>query len=1314
MADLGIEVELKPVMNEGEFNSKIEALKKLSKLPVTVNAGQLRDSINKALDGQGIHKLKLDINQPYLSKQIKAAIQTATGGKLETGKSKSSSGASKAASAATPKVNTAAAAKAVKASAAKLAKNAAAPLDNVSDYLTSTGKAVTSSVKKSARIIQGMNTQIKYLESLKTPLDKKAIAKARKGFDEIGKLTVGSDAWQNKIIETQQYTNLASSRNNMRQYEKMQKESKQISAMYPFLRREKEQYHAAGEKLPADVSKLLGDVRKYYNMDGYDEKKQNLGKSIRSQYNTIQNKNKKLEEQAVAANSRLNALKERKTTKGTYADSASLNDAEAAVERLNKTTKRSIQYKQALADANEKLTKAEKLNTAQQVKSIQKSEDENAAARKNMGYMRRSLNQESRQYRKAGVSLPDDNRKLRSDINKYFKGEGTAEQQAALRKSVENQWAAHQKKRETEKNSVADILSRADALGDAKTKRGFYPDEKSVKEARRTAEVLRNTTSSSSEALKARLEAEKAVNDAEEKNSRVKVARLQEIEDAYNNNKGANDYIKNRKELMDLENRLEKVRSGDVINKRALTSADEVLGKLRNTSRGNYSYDVLADEARKAVDNAEKKNSQAEIDRIEKLNTRRAEMTKQLDALEAAKATNVNRDSDSIMAARQELDVLSRLSPASSEYAEQIDKTSKAVSSAVKLNGEMSDSQRKAYKTMTDHQSKLSDLDFRNSYLRKGQVVDKGSLLTAEKETEALRNMRASDAYSKSDAYFTQRRKAIEAVEAAEKNNSKSEIERIGQLKAKREEMIGQLDELDAAKSRNINRDAESISYARQEIDALGKLSPASKEYKQQFDSALAATQAAVKANSTDSGLSDRAKDYAQAKKQASEYAKTLSYLRTQELADKKSVTAAENALEQYMGMGMSANGRDAKLREVGDLVSTAKSNNTVKMLEKQKAAEQEILRVREEIATTKSGLLTDSSSLENAEKELATLEKMSKFGAEFDKQLRATQVASGRAARLNDTESITKAQNEITQMTNSLEVLRARGSFTDSDLGNFNGLVDQFKNATAGTKEFENALIGAREEYSKLMQQQNMTSAENTFRKQTQREQEHLANVYRQASETLRNNPKAQGSYFQGELQNIMDRARNPGETDSVEGLQRDLAAVRSSMEELGFTSETVGQKLTRLFKDHFNTAIAMAGLHLLQNGLQQTLQNVIDVDTAMTDLKKVSEGSSQDYANYLDSAGERAKNLGASITDVIGATSEFSRLGFNLEDASNLGDWATKYMNVSEYTNIEDAAQSLVSTLQGFHLAADDVGSIVDRFNEVLTGLPVQRCAA
>lgn len=74
---------------------------------------------------------------------------------------------------------------------------------------------------------------------------------------------------------------------------------------------------------------------------------------------------------------------------------------------------------------------------------------------------------------------------------------------------------------------------------------------------------------------------------------------------------------------------------------------------------------------------------------------------------------------------------------------------------------------------------------------------------------------------------------------------------------------------------------------------------------------------------------------------------------------------------------------------------------------------------------------------------------------------------------------------------------------------------------------------------------------------------------------------------------------------------LSRDLASARAQMEELGLTSETLGARLKRLFGDHMNTAIAMAGLHALQYSFRELLQNVIDVDTAMTDLQKVSNAT-------------------------------------------------------------------------------------------------------
>ena len=438
--------------------------------------------------------------------------------------------------------------------------------------------------------------------------------------------------------------------------------------------------------------------------------------------------------------------------------------------------------------------------------------------------------------------------------------------------------------------------------------------------------------------------------------------------------------------------------------------------------------------------------------------------------------------------------------------------------------------------------------------------------------------------------------------------------------------------------------------------------------------------------------------------RQATGLRQTMSYLKNMPSPiDSKAISAAETAMKKFESTTKGTVESVNALKEAQQATNIAFSRNNLKAAEKAERSMLDVQQIRSKFGKLNQGNLFGKENVDSLDKMLKQYKSMADFTPEkyaLEKNIKKmwTTVSRQNSQSVADS-ALASGQKYITQ----LQALKDKGTLQNYDWTAFENAKSVFQNAAAGTYELEQGLNGLRSAWADASAQADLFNAKQTATVRSQRSQEHLANIYRQASETLKNNPKAAGSYLQGELQNIMSRARNPGEGDSVEGLQRDLAAVRSSMEELGFTSETVGQKLTRLFKDHFNTAIAMAGLHLLQNGLQQTLQNVIDVDTAMTDLKKVSEGSSQDYANYLDSAGERAKSLGASITDVIGATSEFSRLGFNLEDASNLGDWATKYMNVSEYTNIEDAAQSLVSTLQGFHLAADDVGSVVDRFNEV-----------
>ena len=116
-----------------------------------------------------------------------------------------------------------------------------------------------------------------------------------------------------------------------------------------------------------------------------------------------------------------------------------------------------------------------------------------------------------------------------------------------------------------------------------------------------------------------------------------------------------------------------------------------------------------------------------------------------------------------------------------------------------------------------------------------------------------------------------------------------------------------------------------------------------------------------------------------------------------------------------------------------------------------------------------------------------------------------------------------------------------------------------------------------------------------------------------------------------------------------------------------------------------------------------RQGFDAVKDIDTAMTELRKVSDASNSDLASYFDDATESAKKLGSSVSDMIGATADWSRMGYNLPDSKQLGEIAVLYKNVGDGISVEEANSSLTSTLQGFQMSADEATKIVDAFNEV-----------
>lgn len=67
------------------------------------------------------------------------------------------------------------------------------------------------------------------------------------------------------------------------------------------------------------------------------------------------------------------------------------------------------------------------------------------------------------------------------------------------------------------------------------------------------------------------------------------------------------------------------------------------------------------------------------------------------------------------------------------------------------------------------------------------------------------------------------------------------------------------------------------------------------------------------------------------------------------------------------------------------------------------------------------------------------------------------------------------------------------------------------------------------------------------------------------------------------------------------------------------------------------------------------------------------------------------------------------FARLGYSVPEAEGLADAAIKYQNVGDdVDSIEDSTSTLISTMQGFGIEAENVNSIIDKFNETANRFP------
>lgn len=223
--------------------------------------------------------------------------------------------------------------------------------------------------------------------------------------------------------------------------------------------------------------------------------------------------------------------------------------------------------------------------------------------------------------------------------------------------------------------------------------------------------------------------------------------------------------------------------------------------------------------------------------------------------------------------------------------------------------------------------------------------------------------------------------------------------------------------------------------------------------------------------------------------------------------------------------------------------------------------------------------------------------------------------------------------------------------------------------------------------------------------------QQQQAANLLQQTQKYIGDHTRAYAAYgaqFDAIVKSLGEVAASGEATEEnaakLANAKLQLTQLKTAADAAGISGLTLGERFKKGIEKFGGWAAITATIQKTVAVVKRMASAVKEVDDAMTELKKVTDLTSGAYdAIYIKSV-KTAKAVGASIADTINSTADFARLGFNAEDASELAKAALIYKNVGDgVADITTASESLISTMKGFGIEAENAMHIVDAFNEV-----------
>ena len=207
-----------------------------------------------------------------------------------------------------------------------------------------------------------------------------------------------------------------------------------------------------------------------------------------------------------------------------------------------------------------------------------------------------------------------------------------------------------------------------------------------------------------------------------------------------------------------------------------------------------------------------------------------------------------------------------------------------------------------------------------------------------------------------------------------------------------------------------------------------------------------------------------------------------------------------------------------------------------------------------------------------------------------------------------------------------------------------------------------------------------------------------------------LQKNSKAADA-FGRQIRNLQMELKSCDAT-RLSGIQSEFKTITMQAEAAGKTGISMTDRLkmqfTRLSSYFGAASVIIAGVQILKEGFQ----NVLDVDTKLTELYRVTDLTSSQYSNVYDTLTASAQKYGTTLTDLISQTADWSRAGFNdPKQAAGLAEITSVYQHIADI-DADTSMENILTAYKGFEPqlkkqfgsdAAAAAEHIADVYNEI-----------